>query len=154
ADLRLQSIMGLQTYNSIRALDFLCDLPDVDTDRIGVTGASSGGTQTLLLCAIDPRPSVSVPAVMVSTAMQGGCTCENCELLRVDDGNVDIAALFAPKPMCCIAADDWTKELATKGGPELQKLYDVLGASDNLQIKPFLQFKHNFNYVSRDAMYQ
>jgi hypothetical protein len=154
ADLRLQSIMGLQTYNSIRALDFLCGLPDVDSDRLAVTGASSGGTQTLLLCALDPRPSVAVPAVMVSTAMQGGCTCENCEILRIDTGNVEFAALFAPKPLCAIAANDWTKELATKGGPELGQLYDLLGAHDKLQIKPFLQFPHNFNYVSRSAMYQ
>ncbi|HEY2828141.1 MAG TPA: alpha/beta hydrolase family protein [Pirellulales bacterium] len=154
ADLRLQSIMGLQTYNSIRALDFLCELPDVDPSRLAVTGASSGGTQTLLVCAIDPRPSVAVPAVMVSTAMQGGCTCENCDLLRIGIGNVDFAALFAPKPLCAIAANDWTKDLATKGGPELQQLYDLLGAHDNVEISPFLQFPHNFNYVSRNAMYQ
>src|SRR5262249_9313439 len=153
ADLHLQSIMGLQTYNSIRALDFLCQLPDVDPDRLAVTGASSGGTQTWMVCAIDPRPAVAVPAVMVSTAMQGGCTCENCELLRLNTGNVEFAALFAPKPLCAIAANDWTKELATKGGPELRQLYDLLGTHDNLQIKPFLQSPHNFNYVSREAMY-
>ena len=154
AELRLQSIMGLQTYNSIRALDFLCDVADADPDRLGVTGASGGGTQTIILCAIDPRPDVAVPAVMVSTAMQGGCTCENCELLRIDTGNVEFAGLFAPKPMSAIAAHDWTRELATKGGPELQQLYALLGATDNVQIKPFLQFEHNFNYVSRGAMYE
>jgi hypothetical protein len=153
ADLHLQSIMGLQTYNSIRALDFLTSLPEVDSQRIGVTGASSGGTQTLMLCAVDPRPTVVVPAVMVSTAMQGGCTCENCNLLRIGAGNVDFAALNAPKPLEAIAANDWTKELETKGGPELQELYTLLGAKDNLKIAPFLQFPHNYNYVSRGAMY-
>ncbi|HZZ28569.1 MAG TPA: acetylxylan esterase [Pirellulales bacterium] len=155
ADLHLQSILGLQTYNSIRALDFLCELPDVDPERLAVTGASSGGTQTLLVCAIDPRPSVAVPAVMVSTAMQGGCTCENADLLRVDTGNVEIAALFSPKPLCVIAdGGDWTKELDQKGGPELQQLYKLQGAKDNLQIKLFKDYGHNFNYVSREAMYQ
>jgi hypothetical protein len=153
ADLRLQSIMGLQTYNSIRAIDFLLGLPDVDAQRIGVTGASSGGTQTLMLCGIDSRPAVAVPAVMVSTAMQGGCTCENCQLLRIDTGNVEFAALLAPKPLEAISADDWTHELTTKGGPELQQLYTLLGAKDNVSITSFLQFKHNFNYVSRAAMY-
>ncbi len=96
AELRQQSVLGLQLYNSIRALDFLSALPDVDASRIGVTGASGGGTQTFLLCAVDPRPVVSFPAVMVSTAMQGGCTCENCCNLRVGTGNVEFAALMAP----------------------------------------------------------
>ena len=88
--------------------------------RIGVTGASGGGTQTFILCAIDPRPAVAFPAVMVSTAMQGGCTCENCSLLRIGTGNVEFAALFAPRPLGMTGANDWTKEIETKGLPELQ----------------------------------
>ncbi|MFO0901484.1 MAG: acetylxylan esterase [Pirellulales bacterium] len=153
AEAHLQSIMGLQTYNSIRSLDFLLSLPDVDASRIGVTGASGGGTQTFILGALDPRPAVSYPAVMVSTAMQGGCTCENCSLLRIDTGNVEFAALFAPKPLGMSAADDWTKEMGTKGFPELKKHYQMLGAPDNVFLKPTLHFGHNYNYVNRAAMY-
>jgi dienelactone hydrolase len=153
AEEHLQSVMGLQTWDSIRALDFLLSLPDVDPNRIGVTGASGGGTQTFILCAIDPRPTVAFPAVMVSTAMQGGCTCENASLLRVDTGNVEIAALFAPKPLGMTAADDWTKEMPTKGFPELQKLYAMMGAPDKVSLKPALHFGHNYNQVSRVAMY-
>ncbi|MCH5372713.1 MAG: acetylxylan esterase, partial [Planctomycetes bacterium] len=153
AELRLQSIMGLQTWNSIRALDFLCGLPDVDAARVGVTGGSGGGTQTILLCAIDPRPVVAFPQGMVSTSMQGGCTCENCSLLRIGTGNVELAALFAPKPQAMTAANDWTKEMMTKGYPELQQVYGLLGAKDNVLCKPFLHFPHNYNYVTRAVMY-
>ncbi|HOC01400.1 MAG TPA: acetylxylan esterase [Verrucomicrobiota bacterium] len=153
AEAHLQSVMGLQTWNSIRALDFLTGLPDVDAGRIAVTGASGGGTQTFILCAIDPRPAVAFPAVMVSTAMQGGCTCENACGLRVGTGNVEFAALFAPKPQGMTAADDWTKEMGTKGFPELRRHYALLGMPDNVLLKEALHFGHNYNSVSRMAMY-
>jgi dienelactone hydrolase len=153
AELRLQSFMGLQTWNSVRALDFLTSLPDVDPARIGVTGASGGGTQTFLLCAIDDRPAVAFPAVMVSTGMQGGCICENCSYLRVGTGNVELAALFAPKPLGMSGADDWTKEIETKGLPELKALYRLLGAEDKVMARAHTEFKHNYNQVSRELMY-
>jgi hypothetical protein len=153
AELRLQSFMGLQTWNSIRALDFLLTLPDVDPKRIGVTGASGGGTQTFMLCAVDDRPTVAFPAVMVSTGMQGGCICENCSYLRQGAGNIDLAALFAPKPLGMVAANDWTKEIETKGLPELKALYRLLGAEENVMARAYLQFDHNYNQVSRELMY-
>lgn len=154
AESHLQSVMGLQTWNSIRALDFLQSLPEVDPERIACTGASGGGTQTFILSAIDPRIKVAFPAVMVSTAMQGGCTCENACDLRIGTGNVEFAALFAPKPLGMTAADDWTKEMPTKGFPELKQHYEMLGRPDQVMLAPFLQFGHNYNYVSRDAMYR
>ena len=153
AELRMQSVMGLQTWNSVRCLDFLSQLPDVDPNRIAVTGGSGGGTQTILLCAIDSRPIAAFPNGMVSTAMQGGCTCENCCLLRVGTGNVELAAVFAPKPQAMTAADDWTRDMMTKGYPELQQLYAMLGVKDNVYCRPLLHFPHNYNYVSRTTMY-
>lgn len=153
AELRLQSVMGLQTWNSIRALDFLETLPEIDRSRIAVTGASGGGTQTFILCALDDRPAVAFPAVMVSTAMQGGCTCENCCQLRINQGNVEFAAMFAPKPLGLTAANDWTRQMEQKGYPELRQLYELLGAGDKLQLTARLEFGHNYNQVSREAMY-
>ena len=153
AEAHLQSIMGLQTWNASRSLDFLLSLPEVDPERVAMTGASGGGTQTMLLAAIDPRVKLSFPAVMVSTAMQGGCTCENASLLRIGTGNVEFAALFAPKPQGMTSANDWTREMSTKGFPELQQLYALHGAKDRVMLKRGEHFPHNYNAVSRSAFY-
>ncbi|MCH2131986.1 MAG: alpha/beta hydrolase family protein, partial [Pirellulaceae bacterium] len=149
AEMRLQSVIGIQTWNSIRCLDFLEQLPDVDSSRMAVTGGSGGGTQTILLCAIDERPVAAFPNGMVSTAMQGGCTCENGSLLRVGTGNVELAALFAPKPQGMTAADDWTVDMMTDGYPELQQLYSMFGVKDHVMCRKLTHFPHNYNYVSR-----
>ena len=154
AEANLQSVMGLQTLNSIRSIDFLLTLPEVDPNRLAVTGSSGGGTQTMLLAATDPRLALSYPVVMVSTAMQGGCSCENATLLRVNSGNVEIAALFAPKPQGMNTANDWTKEMATKGFPDLQKLYGLYGKKDYVTLQRGEHFPHNYNAVTRMGFYE
>ncbi len=153
AEAHLQSIMGLQTLNAVRSLDFVLGLAEVDPARIAMTGASGGGTQTMILAAIDPRVTLSFPAVMVSTAMQGGCTCENASLLRVNTGNIEFAALFAPKPQGMTTANDWTKEMFTKGFPELKQHYATLGAPNNVMLHRGEHFPHNYNAVSRSGFY-
>ena len=154
AELRLQNMMGLQTWNSVRAIDFLETLPDVDAKRIGVTGASGGGTQSMIIAAIDDRIAAAMPCVMVSTAMQGGCTCENAPYMRIDQGNVDIAAAIAPRPLSLTAADDWTVELKTKGYPDLLSLYTMLGKKKNFGAVFHTHFKHNYNHVNRTVAYK
>ena len=62
------SPLGLQLWNSIRVVDFLQSLEDVDPDRIAATGASSGATQTFLLTAVDNRVGYSAPVSMISVA--------------------------------------------------------------------------------------
>ncbi len=154
AQLRGQSAFGLQTWNSIRALDFLMSLPDVDPERIGVTGASGGGTQTFVLCAIDDRPSAAFPAVMVSTRMQGGCICENASHLRVGTGNVELAALFAPRPLALSGANDWTVSVEEDALPPLRQVYALYGATDNVDAVCRPEFGHNYNLSSRTQMYR
>lgn len=153
AEAHCQNVLGLQLLNSVRGLDFLLSLPEVDPQRVAVTGESGGGTQTMLLSAIDDRVQLSFPVVMVSTAMQGGCTCENASLLRINTGNVEFAALFAPKPQGMNTANDWTRELATKGFPDLEKLYALYGKKANVVLLRGEHFPHNYNAVTRSAFY-
>ncbi|WP_144986838.1 alpha/beta hydrolase family protein [Gimesia aquarii] len=153
AELRLINALGLQTLNSIRALDWVSSLAEVDKKRIGITGASGGGTQTFVLAAIDDRITAAFPAVMVSTAMQGGCTCENASYLRINTGNIEFAALLAPRPLGMSAANDWTKEIETKGLPELKQHFKMMGVPENV-VGKYYPFPHNYNYVSRAMMYE
>ena len=148
-----QNIMGIQTWNNIRSLDFLAALDDVDPTRFAVTGASGGGTQSMLLAGLEPRIAVAVPCVMVSTAMQGGCTCENASLLRVGTGNIEFAALFAPKPMGMTTAHDWTVAMSTKGFPDLAQHWKNLGAPDSVKLFDHPDFPHNYNLVTREHIY-
>ena len=147
------SLMGLQTWNSLRALDFLCSLPDVDKSRLACTGASGGGTQTFMLGAIDSRLAAQAPNVMVSHSMQGGCSCENAPGLRVEFSNMEIAAAAAPRPQILVAAaTDWTKTMMTIEGPSVEKVYRLFRAPEKLRYVR-LEFDHNYNQPSREQVY-
>jgi dienelactone hydrolase len=154
AELQGQTILGLQTWNSVRALDFICSLPDVDPKRIGITGASSGATQTLMITAIDERIVASFPVCMVSAAVsQGGCPCESAPYLRINQGNVDIAAATAPRPLGICSANDHTQFFETNGDAEVRRLYALLGRSENYEAHFRLEFPHNYNAANRHYMY-
>jgi len=147
------SEMGLQTWNSIRALDFLSALSDVDKSRLAITGESGGGTQTMILGAIDDRLAAVGPCVMVSHSMQGGCLCENAPGLRVDYSNMEIAACAAPKPQIMVgAAGDWTRTMMTIEGPGVASVYQLYAKPANLDYVIF-PFNHNINQTSREAVY-
>ena len=147
------SLMGLQLWNSIRVVDYLASLNEVDSKRIGVTGASGGGTQAFLLAAVDDRITASVPVNMVSAYMQGGCLCENGPGLRVGTDNVEIAALSAPKPQLLVAATgDWTGHVPDEEWPTLRKVYDLYDHPESTACVQF-NYGHNYNIESREAMY-
>ncbi len=146
-------LFGLQTWNSLRAIDFIEKLPDVDPKRIGCTGASGGGTQTFILTAIDDRIACSAPVNMVAAEFQGGCTCENAPFLRLGLNNVEIAGMTAPRPLLLIAATgDWTKNVPTLEGPVLEKTFETLGAKEKFKAVQF-NAPHNYNQDSREAVY-
>src|SRR5205085_3306146 len=132
------SLMGLQTWNSLCALDFLESLPDADPKRLACTGESGGGTQTFMLGAIDDRLSAQAPVVMVSHTMQGGCSCENAPGLRVEYSNLEISAAAAPRPQMLVAATgDWTKATLTVEGPAIEHIYQLFNARDRLRYVRF-----------------
>lgn len=147
------SPLGLQLWNSMRALDFLESLPDVDHDRISMTGESGGGTQTFLLTAVDDRVKLSVPVNMISAIMQGGDICENAPGLRFDTFNVEFGAMMAPRPMLMIAATgDWTKNTPREEYPAIRAIYGLYRKRNNIEAVQF-QAPHNYNRASREAMY-
>ena len=146
--------LGLQLWDSIRALDFLASLADVDPSRLGITGASGGGTQTFLLTAVDDRIQFAVPVNMVSAIMQGGDLCENAPGLRLNTSNVEIAALFAPKPMLLISATgDWTHNVPKQEFPAIQRIYALYGKAGQVEVVQ-IDAPHNFNRQSREAVYR
>ena len=96
----------------------------MDTERIGCTGASGGGTQTFALTAVDDRIKVAVPVNMISSTMQGGCLCENAPILRLDNSNMEVGALAAPRPMLMVSATgDWTRETPRVEYPAIKSIY-------------------------------
>lgn len=146
--------LGIQTWNSIRMLDFLVSRDEVDRERIGMTGASGGGTQTFLLAALDERVKAVAPVNMISAHFQGGCDCENGPGLRWGTNNVETGSMAAPRPQLLVAATgDWTRDVPRIEYPAIRKVYELYDAGD--RITTWQQTAgHNYNQASREAVYR
>jgi dienelactone hydrolase len=97
---------GVEAWNSIRALDYLQSRPDVDGERLGMTGRSGGGGYTWFTAAVDERVKVAVPVAgvtdlhnhVIDGTVGGHCDC----MFYVNTHRWDyakLAAMIAPRPL-------------------------------------------------------
>jgi hypothetical protein len=150
-------ILALQTWNSLRAVDYLVELPGVDPARIGVTGASGGGTQSLYLSLIDERVTASAPVVIVYPwAAPEGCRCEGGLPVMQEAGTnaIELAAAMAPRAQLLISAgDDPTKDFPTAGFPFVRHIYALCGHPERVENVHLTAEGHDFGPSKRAAVY-
>lgn len=151
--------LTMQTWNGVRIVDYLCSLSYIDQSKIGITGASGGGTQTFLLAAVDDRIAISMPTVMVSSHFYGGCPCESGLPIHFVDGamqtnNAEIAALCAPRPQLIISdGNDWTSSTPDLEYPYLKSIYALYGQTEKVANAHFEKEGHDYGSSKRFAMY-
>ena len=155
---KYEKALLFQTWNSIRAIDFLLTLPESDPDRIAVTGASGGGTQTFMVAALDPRVKVSAPVVMASSHFFGGCVCESgMPVHRNGDRvytNIEIACAVSPKPLLLVSdGADWTKTAEKIEYPFAKAIYGLYGKEENIGNVHLPDEGHDYGINKRLAVY-
>ncbi len=156
-DHRRALVQSIQTHNATRLLDYLLTLKEVDTNRVAITGASGGGSQTMFLTAIDDRIKLSVPVVMLSSYHSGGCPCESGIGIHLCEGgtnNAEIAAMAAPRPQLVISdGADWTQHVPENEFPFLQRIYGFYGQPAIVQNVHLATDVHDYAINKRRALY-
>ncbi|WP_207422540.1 acetylxylan esterase [Desertivirga brevis] len=157
ADHRRALAQTIQALNSIRILDWMLSFKNADPKRVAITGGSGGGSQTMLITAIDDRIKLSVPVVMLSSYHSGGCPCESGMGVHLCGGgtnNVEIASMAAPRPQLVISdGKDWTQQVPQVEFPYVQKIYGFYGQQNMTANAHFPAEGHDYGLSKRLAMY-
>ncbi len=155
-----RSLLGIQISDNMRAVDFLSSLPYVDADKIGATGASGGGNQTMWLSAIDERIKATVPVVSVGTfdsyILGHNCICEVLidGLMHTEASGV--IALIAPR---ALKMHNHTEESNPTFFPEemlrsyknAKPVFEMLGAEDHISYDLY-DLTHGYYQENREGM--
>ncbi|NVM01680.1 MAG: acetylxylan esterase, partial [Candidatus Helarchaeota archaeon] len=154
------TLEGLQIWDNMRAVDYLLTRDDVDPKKIGITGASGGGNQTMYTGLLEPRIKVVVPVASIST-LKGlffrgiGCVCETTpNILRYAD-LWDITAATAPKPLLYINTvldPIFPISAGRESYFETKKIYNTIREGEKVK-KVEVFAKHDYNKSMREAMY-
>ncbi|MEW6303083.1 MAG: acetylxylan esterase [Verrucomicrobiota bacterium] len=154
------ALSGLQVYENMRAVDYLQSRPEVDAARIGITGASGGGNQTMYAGAWDDRFAAAVPVCSVGNYQAYlGAACCLCEVvpgaLRFTE-EWRVLALTAPRGLMVINATQDAFQFsvgeARKSLVQADKVYQLFGQSLNWKHTIF-ESKHDYSGPMREAMY-
>ncbi len=156
-DHRRSLAMTMQVLNTFRFLDYLLRYENTDEARIGIVGGSGAGSHSMLITALDERISVSVPAVMLSCYMYGGCPCESgmpVHLCGNGTNNVEMSAMAAPRPQLVISdGKDWTAHVPDFEFPLVRRIYSFYGQSGMVENAHFAGEGHDFGPSKRMALY-
>lgn len=153
-------LSGLQVYENQRAVDYLLTRPEVDGERLGITGASGGGNQTMYAGAWDERFQAVVPVCSVGTYQAYlGAACCMCEVVpgamkATEEGG--ILSLVAPRALMVINATrdafQFSVGEARKSIAYAASSYQLHGQPGNIRHTIF-ESGHDYSEVMREAMY-
>ena len=153
---------AIEMLNGIRGLDLLAERPEVDEAHLGVTGISGGGATSWWVAAGDERVKVAAPVCgtaklgshLEDLTIDGHCDCmwwNNTYLWDL----ADVGALFAPRPLLIASANHdgiFTIDAIREVHSQLQRLYGVLGAAENLRLVE-TPGGHGYHQLSRTAIF-
>ncbi|MFN5533971.1 MAG: alpha/beta hydrolase family protein [Planctomyces sp.] len=153
-------LSGIQVYENGRAVDYLCSRPEVDPQRIGITGASGGGNQSMYAGAWDERFKAVAPVCSVGTYQAYlGAACCMCEvvpgaLAMTEESR--ILALTAPRALLIISATQDAFQFsvgeAAKSISAARPVFSLYNLPD-LPRHTVVESPHDYNQPMREAMY-